>query len=434
MLRFLTLLFSFSALLVQPARADSRFQSRYSTRLSPEDYLMGSHGEHKDNIFERSRVIDLGVDLKIGSDCGRVDFAGTLRSTLKNLLDSRYFGSLGRNIVAGSPLLLACYMSPTWCAILKHSQVNANMLSQMRLDQCSIIDKYTDSRVEDFYRDRQSCVRKQIDSNGGDLENALQHCQNTYDVDIANWAGGGKTPTNKLIQSSAQWAKLDSSDATESLNLLKAMVGDTVISRGQVSVEYGPRRMALSPRNYLIGLENQTYDILCKDLMKKVDASDGRESLDKIISAKKIKALDENSDRPVLDRQTLEALSALPIMRREIACRKLSDALALTIYTRDMNRSLDLITTLTQNPNLPPHRKEELEQKRIALKEQVEMSIDLRKEKNEPLNRVLAQINEEGQRVRSQWMEETLMNDAGSHMRRRGESSLLDCADGILCE
>jgi hypothetical protein len=64
-------------------------------------------------------------------------------------------------------------MSPTWCAILKHTQVNANFLSQMRLDQCALIDKYTDSRTEDYYRERQDCVRQKIADNGGDLENAM---------------------------------------------------------------------------------------------------------------------------------------------------------------------------------------------------------------------------------------------------------------------
>ncbi len=421
-------------LLTNAAEASSRFHSRYSTRLSPDDYLLGTHGERKDDIFDRSRVIDLGVDLRIGSDCGRVDFTGTMRSTLKNLLDSKYYGDVGRNIIAASPMLLTCYMSPTWCAILKHFQVNANLLSQMRLNQCSLIDKYTDSRVEDFYRDRQSCVRKQIEANGGDLERALQSCQNTYDVDLANWAGGGKTSTNKLIGSSAAWAKLDGSDSTDALNLLKSLVGDTVVSRGQVSVEYGPRRIALSPRTYLMGLENKTYETLCKTLMTKVEASDGKESLDKIISDKDIKKIDESSESPVLDRQTLEALSALPVARRQVACRKLSDAVALTSFTRDMNRSLDMITTLAQNPNLPPHRKDELEQKRKALKEQIELSLDLRREKNDPLSRVMAQINEEGGRVRSQMVRAVLMNDADAHSSKSGQSSLLDCADNILCE
>lgn len=415
--------------------ADSRYFNRYSTRLTPEDYLMGSHGERKDDIFERSRAIDLGVNLNIGSDCGRIDFAGTLRSTLKNMLDSRYFGDLGRNIVAGSPMLLACYMSPTWCAILKHTQINANLLSQARLNQCSIIDKYTDSRVEDFYRGRQDCVRKQIDANGGDLENALQHCQNTFDIDLANWAGGGgKTGTNRLIQSSARWAKMDGSESKGTLDLLKSMVGDTVINRGEVSVEYGPRSMALTPRAYLMGLENDSYDRLCKNYMQKVDSSLSTESLDKVISAKQLRDLDPNGQDTFVDRQTLETLSALPLARRQVACRKLSDAIALTVYTRDMNRSLDMITTLTQNPNLPPNRKEELEQKRKALKEQVEMSLDLRREKNEPLNRVLAQINEEGQRSRSEWMGEMLTNDAINHQQDQGNASMRDCADGVFCD
>ena len=152
-----------------------------SGRFQPDDYLMKSFNEHHDPIFDNgTQVIDLGVNLGIGSDCGRVNFEGTMKSTLKNLLDSKYYGDVGRNIIGASPMLLTCYMSPTWCAILKHTQVSANFLSQMRLDQCALIDKYTDSRTEDYYKERQDCVRQKIADNGGDLESAMGSVSYTH--------------------------------------------------------------------------------------------------------------------------------------------------------------------------------------------------------------------------------------------------------------
>lgn len=48
--------------------------------------------------------------------------------------------------------------------------MSANFLTQTRLSQCQIIDKYVDSRVEDYYRERQSCVQQSIQRNGGDMD------------------------------------------------------------------------------------------------------------------------------------------------------------------------------------------------------------------------------------------------------------------------
>ena len=91
-----------------------------SGRFKSDDYLMKSFNEHHDAVFDNgSQVIDLGLNLGIGSDCGRVNFEGTMKSTLKNLLDSKYYGDIGKNIIGASPMLLTCYMSPTWCAIRK---------------------------------------------------------------------------------------------------------------------------------------------------------------------------------------------------------------------------------------------------------------------------------------------------------------------------
>jgi hypothetical protein len=247
-----------------------------SGSLNSNDYLMKSFNDHHDPVFDGNpNVIDLGLNLGIGSDCGRVNFEGTMKSTLKNLLDSKYFGDVGKDIIAASPMLLTCYMSPTWCAILKHTQVSANFLSQMRLDQCALVDKYVDNRSEDYYRERQDCVREKIADNGGDLEAAMASCQNNvYGADIKNWAGassGAKTPTNKLIESSTKWAGLTGPDADRTTDLVKAFVGDTVLSRGNLSVEYGSRQKALTPENHLKELRASTQQKLCEGIVLKVE-------------------------------------------------------------------------------------------------------------------------------------------------------------------
>jgi hypothetical protein len=202
------------------------FSYRNRSEFKASDYLFQNQGLKRDPIFDEYRTVDIGVNLGVGSDCGRVDFRSTLQASLKNILDSRYFGDMGKDIIAGSPMLLACYFSPTWCAILKHSQINANFMSQMRLNQCSLMDKYVDSRVQEFYEERQSCVHREIEKRGGDIESAMQACNSNrvWDTDIANWAGskyGQKSSTNRLIESSAKWAGLDGPQASGTIKLVK---------------------------------------------------------------------------------------------------------------------------------------------------------------------------------------------------------------------
>ncbi len=420
------------------ARAEDRQSVRIEGRLRPSDYLLGSGGQHKDPVFDRFQTVELGLNLGIGSDCGRVDFKSTLQASLSNVLDAKYFENLGKDILAASPMLLTCYFSPTWCAILKHSQVSAHFLSQGRLDQCALIDKYTDSRVEDYYQERQSCVRKSIDKNNGDLEHAMESCQGDklWQADLADWSGTSptkKASTNKLIGSSAKWAGLDRPDTEGALGLVKALVGDTVVSKGNVSVEYGPRRKPLTPRVYLQSIEETTYDKLCGKLLPKIVAESGKRSVDHIVSDEDLKELSPNSELPPIDRQTLRSLAMLPSNRRKIACRKLADAMAVTSFAADANRSLDLMTTLAQNPHLPPLRKAEMEQKRQALKEQVELTLELQQTQSAPLNSVLSQINEEGARVQDETVRSHLTREADQINNRRNVRDLWDCSDGFLC-
>lgn len=427
-------------LLVFPNLAFSKNELSYenSGSFSSQDYLLRSYGDREDPLFGKDfQIVDLNVDLGFGADCGKVDFKSTMRSSLKNLLDAKYFGDLGRDIVGASPLLLTCYFSPTWCAILKHLRTSAHYVAQMRLDQCALIDKYTDDRAEDFYKERQSCVRQKIKNDDGDLESAMDSCKNVYDVDLANWAGksqGEKAETNRLIESSAKWAGLDGEEAEKAVGLTKAFVGDTVVSKGQLSVDYGPRKRALTPYTHLAGLQKAKEDDLCEGLLKKVENESYRRSVDEIVSDSDLNRISGNSKIQLIDRQTIEALVYMPRAQRLHACKKLADGIALTIFTNDLNRSLDVLTVAAQNPNLPPHRRQEIERKRQALKESVEMTLELQKQRNEPLNRVVSQINRDGTEWRTRAGERVIETDSAKINSERTRMILMDCADGIMCE
>lgn len=414
------------------AMAGEPLSYEHSAHLAPSDYLWTTEQERSGSIFDHAKVVDLGADLGIGSDCGKVDFRSTLRSTLGNMLDSRYFGDLGRDIVAGSPMLMACYFSPTWCSVLKHSQLSANFLSQMRLNQCQIIDKYTDSRVEDFERERQACVRERIKEKGGDLESAMESCQNVWGADLANWAGGqgGKVSTNELIESSAKWAGFDGEEARRSLDLTKSLIGDTIVSRGKVSVDYGPRGRPASAANHLEDLQGQFQKALCEDLLPKVRAAPG--DVDRLITGGELKKLGGGETR-LLDRQTVEALAVMPRREREVACRRLAMAMGVTVFTKDLNRSVDMLTAAAQNPNLPPNRRAEIEEKRRALKESVELTLTLSKERDGQLSQVEAQINEAGDRHKAARAASAVSNDLGEERLQAAKFNLMDCADGVMC-
>ncbi len=413
------------------------FSYRNQSEFKAHDYLFQRQDLRRDPVFDDYRTVDVGVNIGVGSDCGRVDFRSTLQASLRNILDSRYFGDMGKDIIAGSPMLLACYFSPTWCAILKHSQINANFMSQMRLNQCSLMDKYTDSRVQEFYEERQGCVHREIERNGGNIESAMQTCNSSrmWDSDITNWSGskyGEKSSSNKLIASSARWAGLDTPAAAGTLNLVKNLVGDTVLSRGRVSVEYGDKPFGITPRTHLAGIEREVQDKLCEQLLTKIDAV-GSQGANAIIRGADLESITGTKDQALLDRQTLRNLAVMPYKARALYCQRLASSIAVARFSEDMNRSLDVLALASQNPNLPERRKKEIEDKRDALKNSVEVTLELQRERNSPLNEVVAKINQEGEGLHLELSRERLTRDRTELDAESARSRFFDCADGVLC-
>lgn len=417
---------------------DDYFNYRNKSEFKSRDYFFQRQELRRDPVFDEYRTVDVGVNLGIGSDCGRVDFRSTLQASLKNILDSRYFGDMGKDIIAGSPMLMACYFSPTWCAILKHSQINANFMSQMRLNQCSLMDKYTDSRVQEYYEERQGCVHREIEKNGGNIEAAMQACNSgrVWDSELTNWAGskyGEKSGENKLISSSARWAGLDTPEAGGTLNLVKNLVGDTVLSKGRVSVEYGDKPFGITPRTHLAGIERDVQERLCQGLLKKIDEA-GPEAANAVIRGADLESVTGVKEQTLLDRQTLRNLAVMPYKSRALYCQRLANSIAVARFSDDMNRSLDVLSLASQNPNLPERRKQEIDNKRDALKRSVEATLELQKERNAPLNEVVSQINQEGESVRAELSYDRVKRDQIGLESETARSRFFDCADGVFCE
>ena len=399
-------------------------------KLSPSDYLFGSHGRLKDPVFDEYRTVDLNYDFGLGADCGRISVKNTMKAALQNVLDARYLGDMGKDILAASPMLLTCYFSPTWCAILKHSRIRANFLAQLRMNQCRAIDSYVDSRVNEHYEERANCVRKANQKTGGNFEKSMQSCQNYWDMDIADWSGNGKSRENRLIESTAKWAGLKGKEAQQVVDLTKALIGDTIIKRGRVSVDFGPKRVQMTPRTYLMSTKGDVYSQLCGDLLKRVIHQGGyRSNVYQMVTDADLALL-----KGLVNRQSILSLAYLPHGKRDLACRKLADAIATTIFSDDMGRTLDFAASkLTTNPHLPKKRQREAREKAKILKDQIEMTLSLEKHNSEPLNQVLYQINKEGEKYQNTVLQEEMHIEQVINKTRHIDHLFFDCADRIGC-
>ena len=409
---------------------------RNATELSPSDYLFGSHSR-QESVFDEYRTVDLSADLGIsGADCGKIDIKNTLQGALRNVLDTKYLGSMGKDIVGASPMLLTCYFSPTWCAILKHSRIRANFLAQLRLNQCRAIDKYTDSKVNEFYEERAECVRRANQKSGGNFEDSMEACKNYWNRDITDWAGGDrKTSENRLIESTAKWAGFKGKQAERVVSLTKAFIGDTVLKRGSISIDYGPRKVQITPRTHLADLKKDTYAKLCDGLITKIAQSGGyRSNIYQIVTNEDLSRISRTNKNHLIDRQSLLSLAYLPHRQRKVACRKLSDAIAMNVFSEDMGKVLDFTSAkMTTNVHLPTKRKLDAIRKTRVLKDQVEMTLALEDRNSEPLNQVLHQINREGRKYQGRVIKEEMNLDRTSNYSKRLDYMFFDCADGIGC-
>lgn len=407
----------------------------YEFNHSPNDYLYKNRGM-RNSVFDEFRTVELGVNLSSGVDCGRLDLRGSLKSSVSKLLDKDMFGNALEGIIGGAPLLTICYFSPTWCSLAKHFRMNAQAMSQVRLDQCALMDKYVDSRVEDYYAERQNCLHKELQNTGGNHEEAVSRCggNGLYTKDIANWAGekfGSKVQTNKLIDSSAKWAGFTGPKSKKAVELVKAFVGDTTVSRGNISVEYGPRRTALSPKEHLVAIKKQTYESICGELLSKIRTGNSYEVFGGLTN-EELETITYEGER-LIDEQSLYYLSLMPPVQRDLYCEKLSASIAMSKFSNDIGKSVKILSELSNNPNLPPSRKRELYNKARNFKDSVEITLELERQQNEPLNTVLSQINIEGRKVESRDSRQFISNSKTQSKTQSIRDSFFDCADEVYC-
>jgi hypothetical protein len=197
-------------------------------------------------------------------------------------------------------------------------------------------------------------------------------------------------------------------------------------------VNYGDKPMGITPRTHLAGIERDVQNKLCSGLMGKIDGSDPSQT-NTLIRTADLKAI-TGTDQTVLDRQTLRNLAVMPFKTRALYCQRLANSIAASRFSEDMNRSLDVLAVASQNPNLPDRRRKEIADKRESLKQSIDATLELQREKNAPLNQVVAQINQEGGSLRANLSADRILRDESALESSTARSRYFDCADGVLCE
>jgi hypothetical protein len=408
------------------------FGAYASNRIQPKDYFFKPMQSPQP---KQKAIANLDVDLGIGSDCGNMDIRSSLKGSLENILNKDYFDQVGRDIIGAAPMLTVCYMSPTWCSILKSSRLEANLVTGTRLDQCKIIDSYADSRVQDFQAERQGCVRKKLLENGGNVDAATDACRGSLSASrLTSWSGDGeKVSENSLFDASAKWAGFTDKDERSTLNYLKATVGDTVVAQGRVSVRFGDGGAVSSPRHFLEVTSQDIEKKLCSGLVRRVSENPSQPLVYQVSDAE-LDALSLGTPIHAIDRRTIRSLSLLPPARRDQACAALARKLAVAIVAYQSNKGMEMMTTLLQNPHLLDHRKAELGRKREEFKDEVQAALAAENADQAPLRETLRYVNQEGQEQESAQIGRTLGEGAQAFKKSQALSALNDCSDRIFCE
>ena len=413
--------------------ADLNYRNR--TQISSDDYLFKDNRRRKDPAFENLQFADLGFSLGIGADCGKISLKSSLRASLKNFLNAGYFGDIGRDILGASPMLLACYMSPTWCAILKHTRINAQFAARNRQAQCSIIEKYIDQRADEFHQARQECVARVL-SETGNSEEAMQKCGNRklWEFDTKSWSGEGVSEVNKLLEDSAKWAGLDRPGNRHVVDMVKQFVGDTIVARGRASVDYGPKKVFIPPRVFLNDLKSVTHAKLCNGILRRLNSSGSKSSTLKEITEEDIKSLSGRAQVELIDKQTIRYLSLLSFKKQEIYCRKLSSAIALARLEDETDQSLDFLQLASTNPHLPESRRMEVLEKRRAFKTAVDKTLATNSASSDPLNKVTSEITKEGKVAEEHIATRRAQVDQARKNQVDADNKTFNCSDGVLCK
>jgi hypothetical protein len=132
----------------------------------------------------------------------------------------------------------------------------------------------------------------------------------------------------------------------------------------------------------------------------------------------------------LLDEKTLDALANLPQGERDAACRKFASTMALTKFTDEINKRADQLYTMAQNPNLPDHAVQKLEEKTSRLLNHSMAVLRISRLREETLNQVRADVIASGEQSRKKQIERQIIL---THGQNKPNLDFTDCEDFTIC-
>lgn len=420
----LRIFFVIAGMVISPSiYADLNY--RNTTRIGNTDlYDLNFGREARLNDY---KVIDLSASVNVGSNCGQMDVGANLRANMREFLNGDFFQGVGNQIVDAGGLLALCYLSPSMCSITKGLRLESSLASEMNLSACSMIEKYQDQQIAVYERERSQCMRSELQRNGNNVKLALKACgSNNYEHNLADWSGGDKNVNlNRLIESTAKWAGLKGDDAERTVELTKAFVGDTVIGRGGVEVDFGARKRIVSPSEIIE--EEKLY--LAKGLNSLFKDYDENWT----IKDEEIKKVFEDRLPLPVAKNLVQKLSFLPYQDREMAISKLAKSIATQSGVDKVEKSMEVLLLASRNPNIPDAQRLEAKQLSEQLKDSLELGVHAKSKEYAGLERVVSQITEEGQKYED-WENQDSIGVEKAHFSRKSlEQEYMDCSDKVFC-
>lgn len=419
-LRFLPILLFFGC---TEAFADLSY--RDSVRLGSTDRF--DLGRQRQGSLQDYRIVDLSASVDVGSNCGQMNVGANLRANMKEFLNGDFFKGLGNQITDAGGLLALCYLSPAMCSITKNLRITSGLTSAMDLEACSLIEKYQDQQIAVYERERSQCVRSELKRNGNNVKEALKSCgENSYENKIRDWAGGeNQVPVNRLIESTAKWAGLTGNDAANTIELTKAFVGDTVIGKGGIDVDFGKRNRIYTPTD-LIEDEQKFIAKQLNDYLNYSSSSLGVKDEDVV-------KIFEDRIPLSTGRRIVQKLSYLPQADKEMFVQKISKAIATQSSVEKMEKSMELLQLASRNPNVPDAQRLEAKQLSEQLKSSLELSLRLKNSESESFEKTLSQAFNESQKYENWEFVDGLSSEKLNFDKKSLKSDFLDCTDRVFC-
>lgn len=401
------------------------FSYRDSVRLGSKQ--MYDLSKRREGSLQDYRIVDLSAQVDVGSNCGQMNVGANLRANMKEFLNGDFFQGLGNQITDAGGLLALCYLSPAMCSITKNLRITSGLTSAMDLEACSLIEKYQDQQLAVYERERSQCVRSELKRNGNNVKDALRSCgENSYENKLKSWAGGdGLVPMNQLIESTAKWAGLNSDEAVQTIELTKAFVGDTVIGKGGVSVDFGSRNRIYAPSDLI----EDERKMLAENIHNFFKYSDY--SLD--VKDEDLEKIFEKKVSLSIARKFMEKLSYLPNRDRETAISKISKAIATQSGLEKLEKSMELLLLASRNPNVPDAQRQEAKNLSEQLKDSLELSLKMKNSENDSFEKVLAQVSDESQKYESWEFSEKLNLEKTRFGEKTLKQEFMDCTDNVFC-